>query len=297
MNNPTNGTAAPAVRTPCAPIPGEHAQEPLRVQFIQGPAAAFIQAMPPAAIDPPPPIPGEGSPRTDRLIAALAEARRSIRRIAKDSTNSHHGNRYADLAACREAVVAACLPAGLWVRQHPEAAPEGYPATWRLRTTIVHAESGQWISSTVPMLVGPGANPMQAFASAETYACRYALRDEFALVIADDDDDANGAGFVPAPHAAPKAAPQANRRPDPTPARPAKAANPSNGKALFRWARGEEERGRRGVVEKLTKFFEGQGYKGRMVELTEGDLSEYKAGLVDLYPELFGDDAAEGGAA
>lgn len=59
----------------------------------------------------------------------------------------------------------------------------------RVVTTLLHS-SGQWISSSLPLLLDRPGN--QAFGSALTYQKRYGLTALLAIA-ADEDDDANGA--------------------------------------------------------------------------------------------------------
>lgn len=114
---------------------------------------------------------------------------------AKDKTNPHFGNRYADLAsvwdACRDALTAH----GLAVVQLPLSSHESRGVT--IRTTLLH-ESGASLSSDLFLPVAK-LDP-QGFGSAITYGRRYALA---AMVgVAPEDDDGNaasGAGKPPPP--------------------------------------------------------------------------------------------------
>lgn len=99
----------------------------------------------------------------------------------KSKTNPHFGSKYADL----DSVMGACMPAltenGICVIQ---------PVAGEFVNTILIHESGECLGCSVPIKIGAGANPMQAFATAVTYARRYGLM--CMAGIAPEDDDGNG---------------------------------------------------------------------------------------------------------
>jgi hypothetical protein len=72
---------------------------------------------------------------------------------------------------------------GLAITQFPAETTLGQPG---LTTTLVHAESGESVSATVPLLLN-GKNDMQALGGAITYARRYGWAS--VLGIANDEDD------------------------------------------------------------------------------------------------------------
>lgn len=126
------------------------------------------------------------SEQINELAAALAKAQAAIKPAAKDAKNPHFNSRYADLAgvwaACREPLSAN----GLSVVQMPVDSEAGRVA---LVTTLLHA-SGQWISSMVSTRLQK--DDAQGVGSALTYLRRYALA-AMVGVVADEDDDGNGA--------------------------------------------------------------------------------------------------------
>lgn len=104
-----------------------------------------------------------------------------------DATNPHFRSKYASLGGVVAAIRPALTKHGLVYTQPPTLTPEGAPA---LETRLIHAESGEELSSVMPLTAEkPGP---QAQGSALTYARRYALLSILGLV-GDEDDDANAA--------------------------------------------------------------------------------------------------------
>jgi hypothetical protein len=130
------------------------------------------------------------SPSIANLAAALAHLQGHLANVAKTSTNSILRNKYADLAAVRDATAGPLADAGLAVVQTAVVLEGGQPG---LRTALVHT-SGEWIGGTLPLKAtgNKGVNDMQALGAAITYARRYGLL--AILGLATDDDDGNGAG-------------------------------------------------------------------------------------------------------
>lgn len=132
------------------------------------------------------------SEQINELAVALAKAQAAIQPAAKDKQNPAFRSRYADLASVWDACRAALTENGLSVVQIPTDAGEGRIG---LITTLLHS-SGQWISG---LLVLPLVkNDPQGAGSALTYARRYALS-AMVGVVADEDDDGNGASGRQAP--------------------------------------------------------------------------------------------------
>lgn len=119
------------------------------------------------------------------LSAALAKAQADMKNPGFDSQNPHFRNRYASLAAVREAVIPALTKNGLAVTQHLSLTENGMGCT-----TLLSHESGEWIESTLELPLSKA--DAQGAGSAATYARRYALM-AVCGVVGDDDDDGNQA--------------------------------------------------------------------------------------------------------
>lgn len=121
----------------------------------------------------------------EKIAEALAKAQGEMKPAAMDRTNPHFGNKYATLASVWEAIRPVMASNGLSVIQIPGDHQQGLMLT----TTLMHT-SGQQISSTIVMPL-PKKDP-QSYGSALTYARRYGLCAMLG-VVAEEDDDANGA--------------------------------------------------------------------------------------------------------
>lgn len=119
------------------------------------------------------------------LAAALVQAQPEFKAASKDSTNPFFKSKYADLGAVWEAVHEGLKKYGLTVSQFPDHVGDA-PA---LTTMLIH-KSGQWISSTYPLMVTDKECTPQGYGSALTYARRYGLSAVLG-VVADEDDDGN----------------------------------------------------------------------------------------------------------
>lgn len=123
------------------------------------------------------------------LFAALSVAQSALRNVGFDKTNPHFKNRYASLAAVRDAVTPALADNGLSLMQFPTSAVvDGKPYVG-CRTILAHKDGGYIEDSFTLPLVKPAP---QDGGSALTYARRYALLAVLNLV-GDDDDDATEA--------------------------------------------------------------------------------------------------------
>lgn len=116
-----------------------------------------------------------------KISAALLKAQRAITFAAKDATNPHFKNKYADLPAVIDAIKPALNDSGIMFMQTPSPSDSGSLA---LTTRLLH-ESGEWIedTATVPL---PKNDP-QGYGSAMTYARRYSLAAMTGLYQDDDD--------------------------------------------------------------------------------------------------------------
>lgn len=117
------------------------------------------------------------------LYSALLEAKRNISPPGKNKKAMY--GRYADLEAILTAVERPLADQGLVIIQSG-VSHEGKPY---LQTRLVHSESGQEISSEIP-LVSKDANDPQKLGGSITYARRYGIT-ALLSIVADDDDDGN----------------------------------------------------------------------------------------------------------
>jgi hypothetical protein len=124
-----------------------------------------------------------------KIATAFLSAQKAITFAAKDATNPHFRNKYADLPAVVDAVKPALNDAGIAFIQ--SAGPSD-DSKLHLTTRLIHT-SGEWIEDTLVMPL-PKQDP-QGYGSAMTYARRYALAAITGLY--QDDDDGNaGSGVV-----------------------------------------------------------------------------------------------------
>jgi hypothetical protein len=127
----------------------------------------------------------------NEIGAALAKAQCEMANPAYDKTNPHFKNKFASLAAVRNAVVPVLAKHGISVTQDLTA--EG--AVVFCSTILTHSSGQQMRFGPLPM---PAMKAdAQGLGSAATYARRYALMG-VAGVVGDEDDDANAATGKPA---------------------------------------------------------------------------------------------------
>lgn len=122
----------------------------------------------------------------ESLVEALTAAQREIKNAPMNKTNPHFNNRYADLAAIRDAVTPALTRNGLAITQVTEITESG---SLVLVTRLMH-KSGQALESAYPLPME--VNRPQVMGSALTYARRYTLAAMIGIG-SDEDDDAEGA--------------------------------------------------------------------------------------------------------
>ena len=125
------------------------------------------------------------------VSAALVRAQRAFGPALKSSTNPHFKSKYADLAACVEAVIDALNSNGIALVQRNLPCDEGVC----VETVFVH-ESGESLSSG-PLHVPAAKSDPQGYGSALTYARRYSLM--AACGIAPEDDDGNAGSKTKTP--------------------------------------------------------------------------------------------------
>lgn len=118
-----------------------------------------------------------------QIAAALVKAQKEFGPALKSSTNPHFRSRYADLAACVEAVVDALNNNGIALTQRLSPCNDGVI----VETVFVH-ESGEVINCGQLHVPASKQDP-QGYGSALTYARRYSLM--AACSLAPEDDDGN----------------------------------------------------------------------------------------------------------
>ena len=137
------------------------------------------------------------SETTGALAKALAAAQREIGIAVKDALNPHFRSKYADLQSVDEACRPALSKYGISIVQAP-----GYcDGVVSLTTRLMHADSGEWIQSTLH--IPPSKHDAQGIVSATTYARRCALAAMAAVPAGVDDDGetavGRGASLTPPP--------------------------------------------------------------------------------------------------
>jgi phage tail protein X len=119
------------------------------------------------------------------LATALVKAQKAFGPALKTSTNPHFKSRYADLAACVEAVIDALNDNGIALIQKNYDCTNGV----MIETMFIH-ESGEMLECGI-LHVPANKQDAQGYGSALTYARRYSLM--AACGIAPEDDDGNTA--------------------------------------------------------------------------------------------------------
>lgn len=119
------------------------------------------------------------------IATAFVKAQKAFAPALKTSTNPHFKSRYADLAACVEAVVDALNDNGIALIQKCHECADGV-----IVETIFLHESGEVIEAGKLHVPASKQDP-QGYGSALTYSRRYSLM--AACGIAPEDDDGNAA--------------------------------------------------------------------------------------------------------
>ncbi len=117
----------------------------------------------------------------NELATALVTAQTAMTNATVNRENSHFKNRYADLAAIRDATLPALNKNGLAIMQTTQITDAGAV----LVTRLAH-KSGQWIEGVYPLPTGVAP---QILGSALTYARRYSWA-AICGVASEEDDDA-----------------------------------------------------------------------------------------------------------
>jgi hypothetical protein len=114
------------------------------------------------------------------LYLKLAEVKREVGKVSKNSKNPHFKNTYADLNALIDAVEPILLEKGLLMLQPIQ--------NGNVNTIIIDCESSESIESSIAL---PALSDPQKLGSAITYFRRYTLQSLLSLQA--EDDDANKA--------------------------------------------------------------------------------------------------------
>lgn len=131
---------------------------------------------------------------TATLASALVAAQKEMPAVPKAATTNY--GKYATLDSIIDKTRDVLNKHGLAIAQFPAETTTGGPG---LRTVLLHAESGEQLESTVPLLLN-GKHDMQALGGAITYARRYGWA--AVLGIANDEDDDGDTVSRPAPQPA-----------------------------------------------------------------------------------------------
>lgn len=113
---------------------------------------------------------------SNNLYLKLAEVKKEVGKVSKNSKNPHFKNTYADLNALIDAVEPILLEKGLLMLQ-----PIG---EGKVRTVIIDVENGENIESAIDL---PQLQDPQKLGSAITYFRRYTLQSLLSLMAEDDD--------------------------------------------------------------------------------------------------------------
>jgi hypothetical protein len=120
-----------------------------------------------------------------QIAQAFVKAQKGFAPALKTSANPHFKSRYADLAACVEAVIDSLNANGIALLQQTHECADGVT----VETVLLH-ESGEQITGGKLHVPAAKQDP-QGYGSALTYARRYSLM--AACGIAPEDDDGNAA--------------------------------------------------------------------------------------------------------
>ena len=151
-----------------------------------------------------------------QIAEALVKAQKEFGPALKTSNNPHFRSKYADLAACVEAVIDALNNNGIYLMQMTHETPDGAMA----ETVFLH-ESGEMLSAG-KLFFPASKHDAQGYASSLSYVRRYSLM--AACGIAPEDDDGNAAVKTP-PRGGVISAPQQAKpepKPEPKPQEPVK---------------------------------------------------------------------------
>lgn len=121
------------------------------------------------------------------LAKALVKAQAAMGPAIKDAKNPFLKTSYASLNAVLQACRDALLKNGIAVVQSPVSAPDHLGSGFiGLETKLIHAESGEWMGST--MVIPLSKQDPQGMGAAISYGRRYALSAILGIVSEEDND-------------------------------------------------------------------------------------------------------------
>lgn len=139
----------------------------------------------------------EMSEKIDKIMPALLSVKRQMGAVKKDAANNFFKSKYADLNNYLEEIEPVLQSNGLVLLQ---------PCSGRtVKSIIFHAESGQYVSSSMELIMVKEDN--HALGSAQTYARRYSLAGLLAFQSTEDDDGEASVGRGKDKFLAPKSTP------------------------------------------------------------------------------------------
>jgi len=119
------------------------------------------------------------------ISAALLQFQGSVNGVKRDGKNPHFKSNYATLENVIDTARPALQECGISFVQAPGAIVDG---ALEVTTRLTHAESGEWMQSTMHMPLGK--RDPQGAGSATTYGLRYSLMAMLGLPPTDDDGEA-----------------------------------------------------------------------------------------------------------
>jgi hypothetical protein len=125
------------------------------------------------------------SESTKAITAALLQFQGHVSGVKRDAKNPHFRSNYATLENVIDTARPVLQECGVAFVQAPGAIVDG---ALEVTTRLTHAESGEWVQSTMHMPLGK--RDPQGAGSATTYALRYSLMAMLGLPPTDDDGEA-----------------------------------------------------------------------------------------------------------
>lgn len=126
------------------------------------------------------------SPNILALSAALLKFQAQVKGVSRDGNNPHYKSKYATLENVIDTARPALQEAGLVFIQALGAIQDG---AIEVTTRLIHAETGEWIESTLQMPLGK--RDPQGTGSACTYGLRYSLMAMLGMPPSDDDGESS----------------------------------------------------------------------------------------------------------